>query len=45
MPKEKSDIIWIVFGEEKINPPGGKVIYIDNEQLKRLKPSTSSFKK
>ena len=45
MPKEKSDIIWIVFGKEKINPPGGKVIYIDNEQLKRLKPSTSSFKK
>lgn len=45
MPKEKSDIIWIVFGEEKINPLGGKVIYIDNEQLKRLKPSTNSFKK
>ncbi len=36
MPKKAMDIIWIVFGERKINPLGGKVIYIDPLQLKKL---------
>ena len=36
MPSTPTDAIWIVFGGIKINPVGGKVIYIDGEQLKRL---------
>lgn len=36
MPDTSLDVIWIVFGGAKINPKGGKVIYIDDEQLKRL---------
>ncbi len=36
MPNTSIDAIWIVFGGIKINPPGGKVIYIDDEQLERL---------
>ena len=34
--KEARGVIWIVFGNEKINPKGGKVINIQKEQLKRL---------
>ena len=36
MPSTPIDAIWIVFGEAKINPVGGKVIYINDEQLDRL---------
>ena len=36
MPKMPIDAIWIVFGDEKINPVGGRVIYIDDEKLKKL---------
>ena len=36
MPNMPLDAIWIVFGGERINPKGGKVIHIDNEQLERL---------
>ena len=36
MPSTPIDAIWIVFGEAKINPIGGKVIYINDEQLDRL---------
>lgn len=36
MPNMPLDAIWIVFGGKKINPKGGKVIRIDNEQLERL---------
>lgn len=36
MPDMPLDAIWIVFGGEKINPKGGKVIHIDDEQLERL---------
>ena len=36
MPSTPIDAIWIVFGEVKINPVSGKVIYINDEQLKRL---------
>lgn len=37
MPKDKVNAIWIVFGNDKINPIGGKVIYITNEQLNKLR--------
>lgn len=36
MPRTPIDAIWIVFGGERINPKGGKVIQIDDEQLERL---------
>ena len=36
MPSTPIDAIWIVFGGERINPKGGKVIQIDDEQLERL---------
>ena len=36
MPQKKVDAIWIVFGGKKINPLGGRVIYISDEDLKRL---------
>lgn len=36
MPKMKIDAIWIVFGINRINPNGGKVIYITEEQLYEL---------
>ena len=36
MPDMSIDAIWIVFGGEKINPKGGKVIHITPEQLDRL---------
>ena len=29
-------VIWIVFGNEKINPRGGRVINITGDQLKKL---------
>lgn len=45
MPKEKANAIWVVFGEEKINPLGGQVIYINQEQLKQLHSSNSSMKR
>ena len=36
MPDMPLDAIWIVFGGKRINPKGGKVIHIDNEQLERI---------
>lgn len=36
MPNIPCDAIWIVFGQTKINPNGGKVIYITPEQLDKL---------
>ena len=36
MPDMTLDAIWIVFGGEKINPKGGRVIHITPEQLDRL---------
>lgn len=41
MPKMTIDAIWVVFGDKKINPPGGKVIYISYEELRRL--SSNSY--
>ena len=36
IPEKTMNIIWIVFGETKINVKKGRVIYIDNEQLRKL---------
>lgn len=36
MPSTPLDAIWVVFGGEKINPQGGKVIQIDEEALRTL---------
>ncbi len=37
MPKKVvRNVIWVVFGDKKINPKGGKVIHITGEQLKKL---------
>jgi predicted metal-dependent peptidase len=36
MPDKPIDAIWIVFGGKKINPKGGKVINLTEEQLNRL---------
>ena len=37
MPKESPrNVIWVVYGEHKINPKGGKVINITGEQLEKL---------
>jgi predicted metal-dependent peptidase len=36
MPDMPLDAIWIVFGGEKINPKGGRVIHITPEKLNRL---------
>lgn len=37
MPRETArNIIWVVFGDEKINPKGGRVINITGEQLSKL---------
>lgn len=33
MPKDSSDVIWIVYGNDKINPPGGKVFFVDPDSL------------
>ena len=33
MPKKSVNAIWVVFGDEKINPSGGKVIYINEKDL------------
>lgn len=36
MPNKPIDAIWVVFGNVKIQPKGGKVIYINEEQLRKL---------
>ena len=36
MPERVVDAIWIVFGNIKISPKGGRVIYIDEECLEKL---------
>lgn len=33
MPKDSSDVIWVVYGNTKINPPGGKVFYVAPNSL------------
>lgn len=36
MPVDGSDIIWIVYGNNIINPPGGHVFYVDPDSLTLL---------
>lgn len=36
MPNKKINAIWIVYGNREINPEGGKVIKISEEQLQEL---------
>lgn len=36
MPEQPLNVIWMVYGGEKIDPPGGTVIHITDEQLKQL---------
>lgn len=36
MPNTKLNAIWIVFGDRKINPNSGKVIYITSDDLEKL---------
>lgn len=33
MPNKEMDIIWVVYGNTKIEPKGGKVIYVDENEL------------
>ncbi len=35
MPIKPLKVIWVVFGNEKIQPKGGKVIYIDEDYLSK----------
>ena len=34
LPKEPLDAIWMIYGEEKIEPPGGKVIHVEPDLLR-----------
>ena len=36
MPEKTLKAIWVVYGDEEIDPPGGKVIYIRPEQLRSV---------
>ena len=45
VPDKEMDIIWIVYGNEKIYPKGGKVIYISPEDLRRLSKGPETKKK
>ena len=44
MPDKNVDAIWVVFGDKKIKPKGGRVIYISEEQLNDLKIAKKVFK-
>ena len=33
MPSDSRDIIWVVYGNSKINPPGGRVFYVEPNSL------------
>ena len=43
MPYKELGAIWIVFGNTKINPKGGKVIYIDKNKLIKLSQEDDSM--
>lgn len=45
MPNVSAKIIWVVFGKAKINPLGGKVIYINENQYEDLNKSTSVIRR
>lgn len=33
MSDKSRDIIWVVYGNTKINPLGGRVFYVDSDSL------------
>lgn len=37
LPEKYLNAIWVVFGRDEFHPKGGKVIYINEEELKKLK--------
>ena len=39
MPDKEINAIWLVYGEDEINPKGGKVIYITDDMLRELNQS------
>lgn len=43
MPSKRVNAIWVVFDNAKINPPGGRVIYIDSAALERLSGFSSGY--
>ena len=45
MPNVSAKIIWVVFGKDKINPLGGKVIYINENQYEDLNKNTSVIRR
>lgn len=45
MPKISVKIIWVVFGKDKINPLGGNVLYINENQYNDLNKSTSVIRR
>ena len=44
MPDKEVDAIWIVYGTEKIKPKGGRIIYINEEELKNLKMNSGMMR-
>ena len=36
IPEDTANIIWVVFGDEKIDVKNGKVIYIKDDKLREL---------
>lgn len=36
MPGKAMDAIWVVFGDNEINPPGGRVIYVNEQRLRDI---------
>ena len=45
MPEKSFAAIWIVFGNKKINPKGGRIIQITKEQLERLYTEEDNYYK
>ena len=43
MPSKELDAIWVVFGDSKISPKGGKVIYVDKNKLIKLSQEHDSM--
>lgn len=43
MPSKELNAIWVVFGNVKINPKGGTVIYVDKNQLMKLSQEYDSM--
>lgn len=45
MPEKAMDAVWIVFGEDEIKPKGGRVIYVSEEMLDRLRNGRQNVKR